>query len=175
MYISRHELIERMKRVKLFAVDVDGVLTDDGIYFGPDGMEWKKFHISDGFFMQLAQRSGLPIAIVSGRYSKATNSRMADLGIAHVLQGKKDKVAMIEPLLAQLNMSFADVAFVGNELLDIKLAGKVGLPLCVGDAVPALKKVCVWETQKHGGHGAVRELLEIWFEAVGRDPMEFVP
>jgi len=100
---------------------------------------------------------------------------MSDLGIGHVLQGKKDKVAMIEPLLAQLNITFSEVAFVGNEILDLKLAGKVGLPLCVGDAVQSLKNICAWETKKHGGHGAVRELLELWFEAVGKDPMEFVP
>lgn len=175
MPITRDELLAKLRQVKLFAIDVDGVLTDDHIYVGPDGLELKKFHISDGFFMQLAQRAGLPIAIVSGRYSKATDTRMSDLGVAHVLQGKKDKVAMIEPLLATLGLDFTQVAFVGNEILDIKLAQRVGLPLCVNDATPALKKICAWSTTRPGGHGAVRELLELWFEANGKDAMEFVP
>ncbi|RME27600.1 MAG: hypothetical protein D6800_04870, partial [Candidatus Zixiibacteriota bacterium] len=132
--LSRAEFIAALKSVKLMAFDVDGVLTDDSIYFGPDGAEFKRFNISDGFFMVLAMRAGLEIAIVSGRHSAATDSRMRDLGIKHVLQGKRDKVAMLTPLLDELGLSFADVAFVGNELLDIGLAEKVALPIAVADA-----------------------------------------
>ncbi len=83
--LSSEQLVERFKNIKLLALDVDGVLTDDSIYFGPDGFELKKFNISDGLFMVLSMRAGLEIAIVSGRHSAATDTRMKDLGLTHVL------------------------------------------------------------------------------------------
>ena len=119
--LSKEQVIEKFKDIKLLALDVDGVLTDDAIYFGPDGFEMKKFNISDGLFIVLAMRSGLELAIVSGRNSKATETRMKDLGIKHILQGMKDKTSMIAPLLEELGIEFSETAFVGNEILDIKL------------------------------------------------------
>lgn len=136
--LTRNQFIERLKNIKLLALDVDGVLTDDSIYFGPDGFEMKRFNISDGFFMVLGMRAGLEIAIVSGRYSAATDTRTKDLGIKHVLQGKKDKVAMIEPLLEEMGLKFSQVAFAGNELLDIGLAEKVGVAVAVPSSVREL-------------------------------------
>jgi 3-deoxy-D-manno-octulosonate 8-phosphate phosphatase (KDO 8-P phosphatase) len=172
--LSRNEFVEKLRCIKLLALDVDGVLTDDSIFFGPDGLEMKRFNISDGFFMALAMRSGLEVAIVSGRYSAATETRMKDLGVRHVLQGRKAKTEMIEPLLKELQIDFPDVAFVGNELLDIKLAEKVGLPVAVADASPRFIEVAAYVTRRTGGHGAVREILEDWFEAVGKDPGSYV-
>ncbi len=168
------ELMAALRDIRLVAIDVDGVLTDDTLYFGPDGLELKRFNISDGFFMTLAMRAGLEIAIVSGRHSEATTSRMRDLGIRHVLQGKKDKVAMTEPLLTELGISFTDVAFIGNEILDISLAERVGLPVAVADAAASLKQVTRHITQRPGGQGAVRELLEAWFRAVDKDPRDYI-
>lgn len=172
--LTREELVRRMKDIRLLALDVDGVLTDDSIYFGPDGFELKKFNISDGFYMVLAMRAGLELAVVSGRYSAATTSRMKDLGVRHVLQDKKDKVEQITPLLEKLGISFSEVAFVGNELLDVKLARRVGLPIAVADAVPELKEVAAYVTAKPGGQGAVREVLECYFEGSARDPKNYV-
>jgi 3-deoxy-D-manno-octulosonate 8-phosphate phosphatase (KDO 8-P phosphatase) len=172
--LTRQEFIERLQTIKLLALDVDGVLTDDSIYFGPDGLELKRFNISDGLFMVLAMRAGLELAVVSGRHSEATTSRMRDLGVKHVLQGMKDKTKQIEPLLAQLNFSYSDVAFMGNEILDIKLAGKVALPIAVADANPELKEIAAYITELPGGYGAVREVLECYFEAIGKDPKDFL-
>jgi 3-deoxy-D-manno-octulosonate 8-phosphate phosphatase (KDO 8-P phosphatase) len=172
--LTRPEFVERLKKVKLLAIDVDGVLTDDSIYFGPDGFELKKFNISDGFFMVLAMRSGLELAIVSGRYSPATDTRMKDLGVKHVLQGRKDKVEMIRPLLQELGLGFSDVAFVGNELLDIKLAKHVGLSIAVADANRELIREAAFVTESKGGCGALREILEDYFEAVDIDPRELI-
>ncbi|HKK20468.1 MAG TPA: hypothetical protein VJ983_03270, partial [candidate division Zixibacteria bacterium] len=104
--LCREELKERLGKIKLLALDVDGVLTDDSIFFGPDGFEMKRFNISDGLFMVLAMRAGLELAIVSGRYSPATDTRMKDLGVKHVLQGRSNKVEMIKPLLEQLGLQF---------------------------------------------------------------------
>ena len=172
--LSRPEFLDRIKNVKVLALDVDGVLTDDGIFFGPDGFEMKKFNISDGFFMVLAQRAGLVIAIVSGRSSAATDTRMKDLGIQHVFQGQRDKTKMLEPLLKELKLDFSDVAFVGNELLDIKLAERAGLSIAVADSNRELLDVVDYVTEKKGGDGAVREVLECYFEGRDIDPKELI-
>lgn len=172
--LTETEFIARLRTIKVLALDVDGVLTDDSIFFGPDGAEFKRFNISDGFFIVLAMRSGLEIAVVSGRYSPATDTRMKDLGVKHVLQAHKNKVEQITPLLRQLNLTMADTAFVGNELLDISLARQVGLPIAVADAVDELKDVCAYVTLKAGGDGAVREILDCYFRAINRDPKEFI-
>ena len=165
--LSRDEFVARLSSTKLLALDVDGVLTDDGIFFGPDGFEMKKFNISDGLFIVLAMRAGLEIAIVSGRYSAATDTRMKDLGVKHVLQGMRNKVDLITPLLEELNLTFDD----GNEILDIGLARKVGLSIAVADSSDDLLAEVDFVTQLAGGNGAVREVLECWFEAVNIDPM----
>jgi 3-deoxy-D-manno-octulosonate 8-phosphate phosphatase (KDO 8-P phosphatase) len=172
--LSREEFVQRLKAIELLALDVDGVLTDDSIYFGPDGFELKRFNISDGLFMVLAMRAGLEVAVVSGRSSAATETRMKDLGVKYVLQDMKDKTKQIEPLLSKLNLSYSDVAFIGNEILDIKLAQKVALPIAVSDANPELKDIALYVTKNKGGHGAVREVLECYFEAIGKDPKSFL-
>ena len=172
--LTRTKLLQRLKEIRLLALDVDGVLTDDSIFFGPDGAEFKKFNISDGFYIVLAMRSGLEIAIVSGRYSAATDSRMKDLGVKHVLQGKRDKVEMLRPLLQELDIPFSQVAFVGNELLDIKLAKASGLSIAVADSARELIDIVDFVTKAPGGTGAVRELLELWFEAAGIKPSEMI-
>ncbi len=172
--LSREEFVERLKTIKLLALDVDGVLTDDSIYFGPDGFEMKRFNIADGLFMVLALRAGLELAVVSGRFSPATDTRMKDLGVRHVLQDMKDKTKQIEPLLDTLSLDFSDVGFVGNEILDIKLARKVALPIAVADAAPELIEAASYVTREKGGQGAVREVLECYFEAIGKDPQSFI-
>lgn len=185
--ISTTDLIERFKNIKLLALDVDGVLTDDSIYFGPDGLELKKFNISDGLFMVLSMRAGLELSIVSGRHSAATDSRMKDLGVKHVLQAKltksddgkilkgtQSKVEMMKPLLEKLNLSFEQVAFVGNEILDIKLAQACGLSIAVADSTKQLLDVVDFVTEKKGGHGAVREVIEYYFEAINKDANDYL-
>ena len=186
--LTKEELIERFKNIKLLALDVDGVLTDDSIYFGPDGFELKKFNISDGLFMVLSMRAGLELAIVSGRHSKATDSRMADLGVRHVLQAKlekskydgkvlkgtQSKVEMIKPLLEELHITFEQTAFVGNEILDIKLAQACGLSIAVADSAKELLDVVNFITEKNGGQGAVREVIEYYFKAINKDAKDYL-
>jgi 3-deoxy-D-manno-octulosonate 8-phosphate phosphatase (KDO 8-P phosphatase) len=174
-YLTREQFIEKIGNCKLLALDVDGVLTDDGIYFGADGFEMKRFDISDGLFMKLSMQAGLIVAVVSGRHSVATDSRMKDLGVTHVLQGKANKVGMITPLLEKLGLSLSDVAFVGNEILDVELATRVGLPIAVADSCDDLKRVVRYITTKPGGYGAVREVIECWFLAKHLDPKSFLP
>lgn len=172
--LTSDEFRFRLSKIKLLALDVDGVLTDDGIFFGPDGLELKKFNISDGLFIVLAMRAGLTIAIVSGRFSPATDTRMKDLGVTHVLQGMRNKVELISPLLKDLKLAFDEIAFVGNEILDIGLARKVGLSIAVADACNDLVTEVDFVTTANGGKGAVREVLECWFESVKKDPKDFL-
>ncbi len=186
--LTPQEFVERFKNIKLLALDVDGVLTDDSIYFGPDGFELKKFNISDGLFMVLSMRAGLELAIVSGRHSAATDTRMNDLGVKHVLQAKlekskydgkvlkgtQSKVTMIKPLLKELHISFKQVAFVGNEILDIKLAKECGLSIAVADSSKQLLDIVDFVTEKNGGQGAVREVLEYYFKAINKDANDYL-
>jgi len=173
--LTREQFIQRLSGIKLLALDVDGVLTDDSLYFGSDGFELKRFNISDGFFMALSMRAGLELAVVSGRHSAATDARMQDLGVKHVLQGKKNKVMQIQPLLEELDLEFSDIAFVGNEILDIGLARRVGLSIAVADSARELIDVVDYVTEKNGGCGAVREVLEAYFAAIGRSPLDLIP
>jgi len=172
--LTYDQLTDRFKNIKLLALDVDGVLTDDKIYFGPDGFEMKQFNISDGFFIVLAMRAGLEIAVVSGRPSAATITRMKDLGVEHILQAKVDKREQIKPLLKKLEITTEEVAFMGNELLDIGLSKEVGLSIAVADAAPELLEVVDYVTEKKGGDGAVREVIKAYFKGQGIDPLEHV-
>ena len=172
--MNRAEVIERLSQIKLLALDVDGVLTDDSIYFGPDGLELKRFNISDGLFMVLAMRSGLELAIVSGRKSAATETRMKDLGVKHVLQGYTEKVKQLRPLLEKLGIDFSEVAFVGNEILDIKLCLLAGLGIAVADSCPEMLQSADYVTTNKGGLGAVREIIDMYFESKDIDPKELL-
>ena len=172
--LTREDFCRRLADIKLLAMDFDGVLTDDTLYFGPDGFELKRFNVSDGLLMVLAMRAALQRAVFSLRDTAATETRMHDLGLTHVLQGMKDKVKQITPLLEQLNLTFEQAAFVGNEILDITLAEKVGLSIAVADASPHLIETVDYVTTRRGGDGAVREILECYFDSIGRDPREFL-
>lgn len=169
-YLSYEELVERMKSVKLLATDVDGVLTDDTIYFGPDGLELKRFHVSDGFYMALALRTELELVVISGRPSEATTTRMRDLGLKHVLQAPVNKAQLIKPLLEKLNLDYSDVAFVGNEILDLPLMRKAGLKIAVLDSAVQVLDQVDYVTATPGGRGALREVIEAYFLAHGHDP-----
>jgi len=173
-HLTRAQLVKRLRSIKLLALDVDGVLTNNWLYVGNDGTEFKQFNIADGFYMKLVMRSGLPIAIVSGRHSPATDTRMKELGVTHVLQGKADKPSMLAPLLKKLGIEFTDVAYMGDEILDLSIGRRVGLPIAVQNAAKEFKEVALYVTKNNGGDGAVRELIECYFEAVGKNPEDFI-
>lgn len=173
-YLTKKQFINRWKKIKLLALDVDGVLTNNWLYVGNDGMEFKQFNIADGFYMKLAMRSGLHLAIVSGRHSPATDTRMKELGVNHVMQGSADKPSMIEPLLKELGIDFSEVAYMGDEILDISIGKRVGLPIAVSNASKLYKEITQFVTKNEGGNGAVKEVIECYFEAVGKNPMDYI-
>lgn len=161
------EVLERAARVRLLALDVDGVLTDGHIYMGNDGELMKAFHIHDGKGISMLQSAGVPVAILTARSSGIVQRRAEELGIAHVLQGRKEKWPALQALLEQLNLSPEQVAFAGDDLVDLPVLRRVGLAVAVGNAHPWVSRHCHWRSRRDGGAGAVRELCELILHARG--------
>ena len=153
-------LEERMKRIRLIILDVDGVLTDGGIYMGPDGEAMKRFDIKDGAGIMLWQRTGGMTAILTGRSSKIVENRAKELKISVVRQGCADKRAVYEELKQELNLSDDEIAYIGDDFIDLPVMRVVGLPIAVADAAPEARNAARLVMTHAGGHGAIREAVE---------------
>jgi 3-deoxy-D-manno-octulosonate 8-phosphate phosphatase (KDO 8-P phosphatase) len=160
----------RLRRVRLLVLDVDGVLTDGGLYYGPDGAEWKRFHVHDGLALARAAAAGFPVAIVSSRRSEAVARRCAELGLTEVHLGVGDKLPVYDALRARHGCRDAEVACLGDDLPDLPLLTRVGLAVAPADAVGAVRRVAHWVSRARGGQGAVREVLEAILRARGLWP-----
>ena len=153
--------LARLHELRLVAFDVDGVFTDGRFYLSDDGIESKAFHTQDGYGVRRLLEAGVAVAVISGRASGAVTRRMAELGVAHVILGSKDKVAALDELAAQLGITNSDCAYVGDDLPDLPLLQHVGFSVAVANAVPELQHSCDYVTQKSGGFGAVREVCDM--------------
>lgn len=147
--------------IRLVAFDVDGVFTDGRFYLSNDGVESKAFSTQDGFGIRRLLDAGIEVAVISGRQSEAVAMRMAELGVAHVIQGCKDKIAAFDELVAGLGISDAECVFVGDDVPDLPLLGKVGYSIAVANAVSEVSECCDYTTRARGGHGAVREVCDL--------------
>lgn len=165
----------RAARIKLIAFDIDGVMTDGGLHYTDDGHELKTFNVQDGLGIKLLQRLGCEIAIVTGRTSGVVARRAADLGIAHVFQGVADKHAVATRLLAQLGLDWSELAFMGDDLIDLRAMACSGLAIAPANARPIAKNHAHLVTEAGGGHGAVREAIEFILDAQGRLETAFAP
>lgn len=154
--------------MKLMVLDVDGVLTDGTITINADGSESKRFSVLDGHGIRMWHRAGLRTAIISGRRSKATDIRAAQLEITHVFQDCHDKLPVIEKLLAQTGVSLGEVVYIGDDILDIPIMRRVGFAVAAANAVDELKGCCHYITSSPGGGGAVREVIEYILKNTGR-------
>ncbi len=163
--LSRPDLVKRLGAVKLLSVDVDGVLTDGGLYFTEDGRQLRKFSVRDGVGMKRALEAGVELAIVSASAAPSIRHRGEILGVRHVFTGVEDKLAVISGLCRDLGIGLADVAHVGDDLNDLPLLEAVGCPLSVADAVPEVRQAALFVTEKGGGGGAVREICDLVVEA----------
>jgi 3-deoxy-D-manno-octulosonate 8-phosphate phosphatase (KDO 8-P phosphatase) len=162
------------RRIRLLGLDVDGVLTDNGIFVGPvDGqvVELKRFDIQDGLGQVLMRSAGLPVVWVSGRHSEATTARARELRVEEVLQvpGPR-KLEAFGALLERRGIAWDEAAFVGDDLADLQVLRRVGLPIAVANAVAEVKAVAAYVTRASGGHGAVREAIEALLHARGEWP-----
>jgi 3-deoxy-D-manno-octulosonate 8-phosphate phosphatase (KDO 8-P phosphatase) len=159
---------ERARRIRLLLFDVDGVLTNGKILLHADGTESKTFDIRDGTAIVLAQRAGLRTGLLSGRQAAATTERAAQLRIPIVRQGSADKLETLEEILAAEGMSAGEVAFMGDDLLDLPVIERVGLGAAPADAAGEVRSRAHWTASRNGGDGAVRELIEMVLKAQGR-------
>ena len=159
------------RRLKLVGLDVDGVLTDNGVYLGLVGghpVELKRFHIQDGLGIRMLRSAGLVVVWLSGRESTATVVRARELGVDELIQdATARKLPAFEALLERRGLAWEDCAFVGDDLADLPLLTRVGLPLAVANAVAEVKAAARVVTATPGGHGAVREVSELILKARG--------
>ena len=160
MRLAPGELLERQRRVRLLILDVDGVLTDGSLFLGDAGEQYKAFNSRDGHGIRMAQDGGLEVAVLTGRSSEVVNHRMRDLGVRHIVQGRRDKGLAVEELLAQSGFTAPESAFVGDDVVDLPAMRRVGLGIAVADAHPLVLEHADWWTRAAGGHGAVREICE---------------
>ncbi len=158
------QLQARLRRVKLFLCDVDGILTDAGVFMGP-GEETKRFNIRDGFGLRLLQRQGVKVGWISHRPSPANTRRAEDLKIDFLHQAPTSKVEAVEAVLAQTQLTWDDVCFMGDDLVDLGALKRAGLAVTVGQAIPEARALAHYVTRAAGGHGAVREVAEMILKA----------
>lgn len=161
------DILERAAQIKLVIFDVDGVLTDGSLFLGDDGLEYKAFNSRDGHGMKMLQKAGVIVAIITGRTSKVVDFRMKSLGIEHVYQGQLDKRIAFAELLEKLDLSTDEVAYVGDDVVDLPVMSKVGLAIAVQDAHSMVLKHAHWQTPSCGGRGAGRDVCEMLMEARG--------
>jgi 3-deoxy-D-manno-octulosonate 8-phosphate phosphatase (KDO 8-P phosphatase) len=154
-------LRDRARGVRLAILDVDGVLTDGSLWFGPRGEALKRFNILDGHGLKMLAGAGVAVAILSGRRSRAVAARARELGIVHVIQGATDKLAEFVRLRARLGIEERACAFVGDDLPDLAVMERCGLAVAVANAVESVKSRAHYVTRARGGEGAVREFCDL--------------
>ena len=147
--------------MRLLCVDVDGVLTDAGMYYGADGEVLKKFNTRDGMGLARVRDAGVAVAIISGEDSAIVHARAAKLKIDEVFSGVADKLAVVKDLVTRHGIESEEVAYIGDDLNDLKAMEFVGLPCAVADAADPIKDAAQYVTHRRGGDGAVREVCEL--------------
>ncbi|MGD2074275.1 MAG: 3-deoxy-manno-octulosonate-8-phosphatase KdsC [Gammaproteobacteria bacterium] len=161
------DILERASQIKLLIFDVDGVLTDGSLFVGDDGQEYKAFHSQDGHGIKMLQRHGVRCAVITGRTSRVVEHRMVNLGIELVYQGQQNKLEGFADLMERVRLSPQQVAYVGDDVVDLPVMRKVGLAIAVQDAHPWVLKHAHWQTPRGGGRGAARDVCELLLEAQG--------
>lgn len=163
---------EVARRVRFIGLDVDGVLTDGGIYLGDVAgarLEFKRYDIQDGLAIKLLQRAGLVTAIITGRISESVALRARELGVEDLAQdAHARKLPALRRMLERHGMSLEEVAFIGDDLPDLAVLREVGLPVAVANATPEARRVATLRLTRRGGHGAVREFAELLLRARGQ-------
>ncbi len=158
----------RWARIRLFAMDVDGILTDGTVRISSDGTESKSFSILDGMGLVRLNRCGVALAWISGRASGATTRRATELKIPHLIQGRTDKLAALQELAAQLHLQPAECAYMGDDDIDAPALAWAGIGASVPDAMPAALQAAGYITRRPAGRGAVREICEHILQARGQ-------
>jgi len=160
--------LERAQRVRLMLFDVDGVLTDGRLWYGPAGEALQAFHVHDGHGLKLLAQAGIAVGLLSGRSSAAARVRAAELGIAHVLQGIEDKRAAFEALAARLGVAADEAGFMGDEVVDLPVLRRCGFACAPAEAHELVRAQAHYVARAPAGGGAAREVCEFVLRAQGR-------
>ncbi|HET7833544.1 MAG TPA: HAD hydrolase family protein [Gallionella sp.] len=168
-------LLSRAKLIRLMAFDVDGVMTDGGLYLSDSGQEFKRFNTLDGQGMKMLRASGVELAIITSRTSHCVAKRAQELGIEHLYQGSENKLETMLGLLNKLKLSRDAAAYMGDDVGDLTVMRHVGLAISVPDAPLVVRENCDYVTQRDGGHGAVREACEFIMSAQGTLDAQLAP
>lgn len=164
---TEKELIKIAKNIKVLILDVDGVLTDGGIIIDNKGNELKSFHVRDGHGIKMLIRAGIHVVLITGRSSKVVERRARELGITDVFQKCHDKRKAYRQLSKKYSFHDHEVAYIGDDIVDIPLLRRIGLPVVVADADDEVKSSALIVTEKGGGRGAVREVCDFILKAKG--------
>jgi len=156
---------DRARRIKLCLFDVDGVLSDGRLFFNNSGDEYKSFNTLDGQGIKMLQATGVDVGIITGRTSDLVARRANDLGIKWLIQGREDKFSALKEILAQKPLDLDEIAFVGDDLPDVRVICRVGLGIAVANAVDFVKQQAQYTTERKGGEGAAREVCELIMSA----------
>jgi 3-deoxy-D-manno-octulosonate 8-phosphate phosphatase (KDO 8-P phosphatase) len=152
---------EILPKIKAIAMDVDGVLTDGGVWWGPNGEEWKRFHFADIMGLSMARKSGMVIALMSGENSPLVDRFASKLGISDVHKDCKDKASALRTFSERHGFRLQEICFIGDDVNDLPALSIVGLSACPADARPSIREHCQLVTKLSGGNGAVREVVDM--------------
>jgi YrbI family 3-deoxy-D-manno-octulosonate 8-phosphate phosphatase len=161
-----------LRRIKLFATDVDGVLTDAGMYYAESGDEWKKFNTRDGMGIKLLQKAGLITAVVTQEHTKLVARRAEKLAIPEVHQGAYEKLAVLREMAGRHAVTLDQVAYIGDDVNDLDALKAVGFSAAPADAIPSVRSVVTYVCKKKGGEGAVREAADLILAAQAAKPVK---
>ncbi len=163
--MTKQNLAQRIQAIRLIAFDVDGILTDGGLYLTDSGEEFKRFNSLDGHGLKMLKASGVELAIITGRTSRCVELRAKNLGITRLYQGVEDKWGAMQKLLAELNLAPEVSAFMGDDVVDLPVMRRVGFSITVPNAPQVVRDHAHYLTQREGGNGAVRETCELIMSA----------
>jgi 3-deoxy-D-manno-octulosonate 8-phosphate phosphatase (KDO 8-P phosphatase) len=161
------DLKERLALIKMILLDNDGVLTDGTLYYGGEGVQFVAFNVKDGLGIKLAHKAGIKTGIISGLSSEALASRVSMLGVSDLYMNVSDKRIIYEEIKQKHDLQDGDIAFIGDDVLDIPILKRCGMAVVVADAHPEAKKMAHLITTQPGGKGAVREFIDLVLEAKG--------
>ena len=159
--VSRFELSNRLRDVKLLSLDVDGILTDGGLYFADDGNTFRKFNVKDGLGIKLALKAGIVVVVISAGIQDSIRLRMESLGISHIYTSVDDKLEILGNICGELGIDPSQVIHMGDDLNDLPILEAVGCPISVPNAMPDVRDAAIYVTAQKGGEGAVREVCDM--------------
>ena len=168
-------VVERVQQLQLMAFDVDGVLTDGRLWYSAQGEQLKAFHVLDGHGLKLLMESGITVALITGRDGAVVGRRAAELGIAHVQHGIRDKAAAIQSLAQDLNLDLSQIGYMGDDIIDVPALQRVGFAASVPNAPVYVSQAAHWVSTNFGGAGAVRDCCDLILAAQSKLGAYFSP